>query len=122
MNREIAQRILIIEADPDVREMLRDYLKIKGYTVDCTGNGADGISMHIEKSFDLIITNLMLSDVEGSEILVKLRQLSDTKIIATSCLVGGLEMAGRMGADRTFAMPLNVRELEQAAVELLAEK
>ena len=112
-------RILIIEDDYYTREVLRDYLEKKGYRVVSTGEGTEGMTLHLKKPFDLIIMDLFLPDTDATEILLKLRQKSNPKIIAISDLFVHFETAKKMGAHRSFAMPIEVREVEKAAAELL---
>jgi two-component system response regulator AdeR len=112
-------RILIIEDDYYTREVLREYLQKKGYRVVSTGDGFEGMTLHFKEPFDLIIMDLFLPDTEGTEILLKLRQKSNPKIIAISDLLGHFETAKKMGAHRSFAMPFEVSEVGKAAAELL---
>ena len=115
-------RVLIIEKDKQVRESLCRHLGHEGYLVSEAGKGSEGIRLHRKKSFDLIITGLFLPYTEGLETILKFSRESDSKIIAISSGIGSLTMARRMGAHRSFSIPFDVREVADAAAELLGEK
>jgi DNA-binding response OmpR family regulator len=113
-------RILIIEDDLQMLEMLRHTLKREGYDVIGTLNGDEGMVLYRKMEFDLIITDLFLPDTQGLEIILKLRK-EGNKIIAISGALASLEMARRMGAHYSFAKPFSLNELSTAVKELLSE-
>jgi len=113
-------RILIIEDDLQMLEMLRHTLKREGYDVIGTLNGDEGMMLYRKMEFDLIITDLFLPDTQGLEIILKLRK-EGNKIIAISGALASLEMARRMGAHYSFAKPFSLNELSTAVKELLSE-
>ena len=115
-------RILIIEDDLQMLEMLLHTLKREGYDVRGTLNGDEGMTLYRKMEFDLIITDLFLPDTQGLEIILKLRKEGNLKIIAISGGLGSLELARRMGADYSFAKPFSINELSTAVKELLSEK
>jgi DNA-binding response OmpR family regulator len=118
-------RILIIEDDSQVREMLRQMLERAGYEVLDVPNGKEGIRLHRQKPTDLIITDLIMPEKEGIETIIELRSdFPEAKIIAIS---GGgrvgpmdyLNAAQKFGAVRTFSKPFERRELLEAVSALL---
>ncbi|UCH93423.1 MAG: response regulator [Candidatus Aminicenantes bacterium] len=105
-------RILIIDDDKVTREILNETLEPEGYILASASNGKEGLKLHNENPFDLIITDIIMPEMEGLETIRELRRISPTvKIIAIS---GGgrldpynyLTMAKKMGADLTFYKPL----------------
>ena len=120
-------RIMVVEDDKAVRDLLRAMLERAGHEVTVAGNGREAIQRHRESPADLIITNILMPEKEGLETIQELRRdAPDLKIIAVS---GGgqigpadyLDIARRFGANRTFSKPFNRKELLQAVAELLAE-
>jgi CheY-like chemotaxis protein len=118
-------RILIVEDDASVRELLREILRRAGHEVVAAVNGKEAISLHRKSPADLIITNILMPEKEGLETIQELRRDDpDVKIIAIS---GGgqigpadyLEVARRFGAMRTFSKPFDRKELLKAVDELL---
>lgn len=120
-------RILIVEDDKSVRELLREILRRAGHDVVAAGNGKEAIALYKESPADLTITNILMPEKEGLETIQELRREDpDIKIIAIS---GGgqigpadyLEVARRFGAMRTFSKPFDRKELLKAVDELLEE-
>ena len=115
-------RILIIEDDLQMLEILLHTLKREGYEVIGTLNGDEGMMLYRKMHFDLIITDLFLPDTLGLEIIVKLKREANLKIIAISGAIASLEMARRMGAHYSFSKPFSMKELSEAVRELLEEQ
>jgi CheY-like chemotaxis protein len=106
--------------------MLQDSLERKGYTVATASNGRIGIQAYREKSFDVVITDLIMPEMEGLETIINLRKDDPgVKIIAIS---GGglnmpedyLEMARGLGAAKTFSKPIDRSGLFAAVEELVS--
>jgi two-component system alkaline phosphatase synthesis response regulator PhoP len=114
-------RILIIEDDMQMLEMLLNSLKREGYEVVGAMDGEEGMMLYRRMDFDLIITDLFLPDTQGLEILLKLRREGNLKIIAISGALASLELARRMGAHYSFGKPFSMKELSGAVKELLQE-
>ena len=121
----MTSRILIIEDDVQIREMLRQTMEREGYEVVDAPNGKVAMKIQREKPAALIITDLIMPEKEGIETIRELRQdFQDIKIIAIS---GGgrlgpeeyLDMAKMLGAQRTFAKPIERKVLLDAVRELL---
>ncbi len=110
-------RILLIDDDPTVRTVLRLTLILSGHSVTEAPNGRDGLAaLDRGDSHDLVITDIIMPDFDGLELLLELRRrASQVKIIAMS---GGsrasatdyLHMARLLGAQRVLAKPFT-REL-----------
>lgn len=84
-------RILIIDDDNSVRDVLRQMLEREGYEVDEACNGDDGVRIFSEHRQDLVITDILMPGMGGVQTIMELRLLSpDVKIIAIS---GGDQIA-----------------------------
>ncbi|MDB8793182.1 response regulator transcription factor [Romboutsia sp. 1001216sp1] len=77
-------RILIIEDDNEISNMIADYLGKNGYETHIAKDGIRGIKYVIEKKPDLIILDIMLPYKSGDEILREVREISDIPIIVVS--------------------------------------
>ena len=78
------ERILVIEDEADLREVLAYNLKREGFQVDTARDGGEGLRMARERQPDLVLLDLMLPDLDGLEVCRRLRQdeeLSDMPII-----------------------------------------
>jgi len=117
--------ILIIDDDNKVRGMLRQTLERAGYDVLDAPDGKEGINLYRKDPVDLVITDLIMPEKEGIETIIELkRDFPDVKIVAIS---GGgqidseeyLHMAEKLGAQRTFTKPFELKELLEAVRELI---
>lgn len=118
--------ILIIDDNPDIRELYSRILKQAGYTVIEAPDGNIGTKLYHDNPTDLIVTDIVMPEKEGIEIIRELRRdYPDSRIIAIS---GGgkamasstcLMLAQRLGAQRTFTKPVKMTELLQAVRELV---
>jgi DNA-binding response OmpR family regulator len=120
-------RILLIDDDDAFRGMLRKLLTHFGHTVIEGRNGKEGLKLFGHAHADLVITDIVMPEKEGIEVLMELRQKqTPVKIIAMS---GGgrgmaadyLLLAKRMGAAKVLTKPFSHEVLMAAINELLAE-
>jgi DNA-binding response OmpR family regulator len=118
-------RILIIDDDAAFLKMLHQVLERAGHMVTKALNGKIGVNLFREEQAELVITDIVLPEKEGLEIIQELkRDFPAVRIIAIS---GGgrrgeplyLEMAKKFGADRVFMKPFERQELLSAIDELL---
>jgi DNA-binding response OmpR family regulator len=126
LSAKIATRILLIDDDDSFRTMLRLTLVHFGYTVIEARNGKEGIALFKEANADLVITDIVMPEKEGLEVVMELRtkQVPPVKIIAIS---GGarrnvsdnLHMAKLLGAAKVLAKPFSNEVLIAAINELL---
>ncbi len=121
-------RILIIEDDSEVRELLRTILSRAGYEISVASDGIQGIHAFRTDPTDLIITDLVMPGKEGLETIVDLkREFPDLKIIAIS---GGgqdgqntyLNAAKLCGATMTFRKPFKNVDILAAVKNLLDQQ
>lgn len=119
------KRILIIDDDLNMRETIRDILINNELEILIASNGREGIDLHKRKAFDLIITDIIMPDMDGIEVIIELKKKHPgTKIIAIS---GGgyyfaddyLETARALGADKVIEKPFENTELADVVHHLL---
>lgn len=118
-------KILIIEDDPQFREMLIEMLERKEYEVFSASDGEEGIEIWKSINPDIVITDIIMPNKEGIETILDLkRRNKEVKIIAIS---GGgrtnaqdnLRSAKLLGASITIAKPFESSQLIGAVEELL---
>lgn len=80
------ERILIIEDEPDIQELLKNYLEEEGYETEQALNGIEGIGKFRKGDFDLILLDVMLPKVDGFGVLEMIRQESDVPVIMLTAL------------------------------------
>jgi YesN/AraC family two-component response regulator len=119
------KRLLIVDDDFFVRDMLERLMRKAGFDVTTAENGADALKLHRSHPADLVITDIIMPEKEGLETITEFRRyFPGVKVIAIS---GGgrigpanyLKMATLLGADRTFAKPVDTKQLLSAVEELL---
>jgi DNA-binding response OmpR family regulator len=120
-------RILIIDDDAEIRAMLRQLFERSGYKAVDAHNGRVAMRLQREEPADLIVTDLIMPEMEGIKTIMELRrEFPEVKIIAIS---GGgrlepeeyLDIARQAGALRTFTKPVERDTLLGAVRELLQE-
>jgi DNA-binding response OmpR family regulator len=106
-------RILIIDDDRELCELLRDRLAQDGFTLDAVHQPKEGIHRALSGRFDIVILDVMLPDVNGFEVLRRIRSSSRIPVLMLTARgddidrIVGLEM----GADDYLPKPFNPREL-----------
>jgi len=118
-------RILIIDDQEDFRRALVEPIVKAGYEVMEASDGLEGIKLHKERAFDLVITDIIMPEKEGIETIIELKKtFPELKIIAMS---GGgrrgsgtyLEIAEALGADYTIEKPFSKNKILTVIKELL---
>lgn len=121
-------RILVIDDYDPFRAFLTDVLIDAGYEVSEARNGRDGLRLFRESPTDLVITDVLMPEKDGIEIITELRREFPTvKIIAVSgggsySADGYLQMAKLLGSARTLAKPVRSEQLLEVVHEVLSEK
>ena len=104
--------ILVVDDESSIIELARLYLEREGFHVEGVYNGRDALDKHSAASFDLIVLDLMLPDIDGFEICRQIRARSDIPILMLTARkedvdkIVGLEL----GADDYLTKPFNPRE------------
>ena len=109
----MAARVLIIEDDPNVAEVVGRYLAREGYEVEIASDGVDGLERALSDPPDLVVLDLMLPNLGGLEVCKRIRAAAPVPVIILTALgeeadrIVGLEL----GADDYVAKPFSPREL-----------
>ncbi len=109
-------KILVVEDDPDIQQLLQHQFQQAGYRVEQAVNGQEGLKKAKERKPDLIILDLMLPGVDGLEVCRGLRSGTDTKNIPVLMLTAKGEEVDKivgfeLGADDYMTKPFSPREL-----------
>lgn len=117
-------RVLIVEDDARVADLVSDVLRAEGIDVEVTQTGADGLVAVSSGRFDLMVLDIELPGLSGMEVLEKLRREDDDLPVlmltgrnTSEDIVGGLDA----GADDYLTKPFDVRVL-LARVEAIARR
>ena len=121
------KNILLVDDEESIRKMVRAVLGEDKYSFAEASNGVEALSLMETQSFDLILTDVIMPDCDGIELVMSVRKkLPGIKVIVMS---GGgrvradhyLNLAEKLGAARVFEKPFNTAELRETVSELLNE-
>jgi len=110
-------KILIVDDNEKFLQLLNEFLIDNGYDVACSINGEEAQNKFVEFNPDLVITDIVMPDVDGIELLLGLRNINpDIRVIVMS---GGnrghadayLQMADKLGANAILSKPFSLSEL-----------
>lgn len=109
----MSKTILVIEDDGNIRELLRLYLEQEGYAVETAQDGLEGMRAFKRIHPDLVLLDLMMPVMDGTQVIREIRASSKTPVIMLTAKgetfdkVAGLEL----GADDYITKPFEMREL-----------
>jgi DNA-binding response OmpR family regulator len=114
-------RLLVVDDEPMVREVVTRYLEHEGHSVTVVGDGAAALQATATSRFDLIVLDLMLPHVDGLSVLAEVRREHATPVILLTARgeeedrIRGL----RLGADDYVVKPFSPRELVARVASVL---
>ena len=114
-------RILIVDDDQQIAELIEVYLKNEGYVTDKASDGMEAFQIFEHTAFDLIILDIMMPNMDGLEFCKKVRKNSQIPILMVSAKVEDMDkIIGLMtGADDYVIKPFNPLELTARVKALL---
>jgi two-component system, OmpR family, response regulator VanR len=80
------ERILVMEDDAAIRQLLEQFLSSQGYAVTTVADGAEGLQLWNLETFDLVISDVMMPNLSGQDVVRMLRQQSQVPIILLTAL------------------------------------
>jgi DNA-binding response OmpR family regulator len=107
------QRVLVVDDDPALSEVVGRYLRRDGFEVDYAADGTAGLAKALDTLPDLIVLDLMLPGLDGLEVCRRLRRVAPIPVVMLTALgeendrIAGLEI----GADDYVTKPFSPREL-----------
>jgi DNA-binding response OmpR family regulator len=106
-------KILLIDDDEELCELVSEYLTVEGFEVEAVHNGEDGLSKALENEHNLIILDVMLPKKNGFDVLRDLRQKSKIPVLMLTARGDDMEriVGLEIGADDYLPKPFNPREL-----------
>ena len=116
--------VLVVERDPNVRELESFFLSEAGFSVEFVDDGRAALAMARERKPAIIVTEIMVPEMDGLELCRKIKQdpeLSESVVLIFSILAAH-NRAREAGADAFLMKPLAERQLVQTVRELLARR
>lgn len=110
-------KILVIEDDKDIQELLQFFLEDNGYQVKTASDGVEGLTAFRADTYDLILLDLLLPKVDGYAVCELIRKESNVPIIMITALtseadqIKGLDLQADDYVTKPFSMPVLVRKV-----------
>ena len=118
-------RILVIDDDENITKVVAAILRDKGYSVDIAGSGNEAIKKTQKNHYDLMLIDIRLPDMEGTELLTKIRDTTPKirKIIVTGYpTLDNAVTAVNKGADAYVMKPFDVEKMLETVKEQLEKQ
>jgi two-component system phosphate regulon response regulator OmpR len=109
----MVERILLVEDDPRLAEMLSEYLGQAGFRVDIAPLGATALAQLSGAEYDAVVLDLMLPDMDGLDVCRQVRAKSDTPVLMLTARGDAIDriVGLELGADDYLPKPFQPREL-----------
>ncbi len=111
------QKILVVEDDLDIQELLKNFLQEVGYEVSLASDGVEALSVFSATQFDLVLLDVMLPKIDGFAVCEFIRKQSQVPIIMLTALSGeeeqirGLDLQVDDYITKPFSMPILIRKI-----------
>lgn len=111
------KRILIVEDEPELQELLCAYLQDAGYAAAVAGDGAAALDLFRAQSFDLVLLDIMLPKIDGFEVCAQIRRQSQVPILMLTALDGEAQQLRGFGLNiddyvtKPFSMPVLLEKI-----------
>ncbi|MCL2851647.1 MAG: response regulator transcription factor [Defluviitaleaceae bacterium] len=114
-------QILVVEDNEHIRDMIKNYLNQAGYAVDTSADGARALEMFYDKTYHLVILDIMLPGLGGHELLREFRKLNSTPVLMITALTDDESQIKAFAneADDYVTKPFNIQLLVMRSEALL---
>lgn len=111
------KKLLVVEDEPEIRDILKNYLTNEGYEVVLASDGVEAISLFAGGSFDLVILDIMMPKIDGYGVCEVIKKQSDVPVIFLSALnddksqIKGYDLMADDYVTKPFSMPIFLRKV-----------
>lgn len=107
------EKVLIVDDEKEIRELIRDYLNVEGFNVELASDGKEAVEIFESDSFDIVILDIMLPKIDGMEILKIIRSKSNIPVMMLSAKKSDVDkvLGLGLGADDYITKPFSPKEL-----------
>jgi CheY-like chemotaxis protein len=116
-----SKRILVIDDEPTIRELIADALREFGYVVEVAANGAEALEMMVHCAPHLVVLDLMMPRLNGVAFVERLHvnpEFAAVPVLLVTAAYGALDTAERIGAKACLTKPFELDRLVQLVGEL----
>ena len=108
---ETKKRVLVVDDEPRIGNVLRIKLRLAGYDVITTTSGAEAIEIIRTQKPDLVLLDIIMPDVTGMDVLEKVRNFSQVPIVVFTAKADIVKFALKNGATDSISKPFNPDQL-----------
>lgn len=122
---EEKNKILVVDDDSGIGEMLKTLLEFYGYEVTVTEVPDKAVQLILEKEIDLVMLDMLISGVDGTDVCARLRaneKTANIPILMMSALHNAGEKCKKAGADEFIAKPFEMEDLIARIKEVLEKR
>lgn len=111
------KKILVTEDEPEIRELLSNYLTHEGYEVSLAEDGVEAVSIFSKGNFDLVILDIMIPKIDGFGVCEVIKNQSDVPVMFLSALsddasqIKGYDLMADDYMTKPFSMPIFLRKV-----------
>lgn len=119
------KKILVVDDDSGIGEMLKTLLEFYGYEVTVTAQPEETERLILEKEIDLVMLDMLISGVNGTDVCTRLRNnaaTADTPVLMMSALHDAGKKCREAGADDFIAKPFEMDDLTAKITEVLEKQ
>ncbi|MBN1381700.1 MAG: response regulator [Deltaproteobacteria bacterium] len=123
--KKSSKRLLVVDDEQSMRELLAEYLKEFGYEVVCAENGQEALKLYKMTPFDIVISDLIMSPVDGMELLGEITKFDPDAVFIMITGHPSIEsalQAIKKGAKDYISKPFNIDEINLKIARVLLEK
>ncbi len=109
----MSNRLLLVDDEVKILDMIDNYLKREGFETIRASNGNEALELFRNQSFDLVVLDLMLPELNGLEVCKEIRRFSEVPIIMLTAKTDEIDklLGLELGADDYINKPFSLREL-----------
>ena len=113
-----SKRLLVVEDEPDIRELLMNYLSNEGYQVVSASDGVEAIGLFSKEKYDLVILDIMMPKIDGFGVCEVIKKQSNVPVIFLSALnddktqIKGYDLMADDYITKPFSMPIFLRKVK----------
>ena len=119
------KRVLVVDDEENIRQILKEYLNEFGYEVACAVNGQEALQIYKNGHFDVILSDLVMRPVDGLELLGEVKKVDPDAIFIMITGYPSIESAleaVKKGAKDYITKPFNIDEIRLKMERVLLEK
>jgi len=124
MNKK-SKHILVVDDEESIRELLAEYLNSCGYEVTCAASGQEALSYYKSNRFDVIVSDLMMSPIDGMELLGEIKKFDPDAVFIMITGFPSIESAleaVKKGAKDFISKPFNIDEIRLKIERAILER